>query len=267
MKTIISFFLGLVIIISGDEFNLLSGFEYASLFCNIVGICFIVYSIKKYADRYLDNQKELLQYREDIRKNFAEISQKMVTRADADLMFKNIEMIGDYQIKSENTIKDLINKCDEFINVYKTTAFSIEEKMKEISSLNSELVNCSNQGNENLDKLHSDFGVLGNEIQALLENIDELTEKINGYMLDLTDEIKDLMQGLSSQDKKRTAGFKDMLEDITDSTKSYNGEVAEHIKKLGQQYAQFESIVEKLIQQITLMSKNDYEVMKRFLNV
>lgn len=57
-----------------------------------------------------------------------------------------------------------------------------------------------------------------------------------------------------------------MLRELSDSLDNNNEEVTEHIETLSNQYEKFEKLVEKMIQQMNLMSESDYEVLKGFLN-
>lgn len=250
MSNLIYFFIGLTIIISGDEIGSLIGYEYISLLCNIVGACFMAYSTKK----YIDNMKET-------NRNNTEIQDKIQTvlndilQLEANVITTMEEENGNLiekvekQIKEVNSLNEKLTKSNDEVN----KIFSTIEKTSEteISKL------------ENVIESVEGFGKLPVE---LLKSTEELSEKINAYMLNVTNEIKYLTQDIADQDKKLTKNINNTINEIEDIIEDNNEEATEQIKQLGQQYAQFEGLVEKLIQQMTLMSEKDYEVMKGFLN-
>lgn len=336
MIMLISFFLGIVILISGDEIGSLVGYEYVSLICNVVGVCFMAYGV----NGYLDGRREMLQCEKTVMDSLIDMSEKMVTASDVVTISEGLKTVCDNQIKIETALMNVGKNVDKFMQTYTAATFSLEEKkklvdisqsvsdivslvgtesnklclmveeqIKEVLTLNNRLISFNDENNRNFDVIHSEIVTMEksvmdmdkrnaellisqNEVverasetecaqlekvintisglntlpQKLMENTDELSEKINNYILGVTNEIKYLMQDIEEQEKKRTKSFNNILQEISDSTAEHNEEVAEHIMNLGQQYVQFEKLVENLIRQITLMSESDYEVMKGFLN-
>ncbi len=271
MNAIISFFLGLAVLMSGDEIGSLFGTEYVALVCNVIGVCLMGYGVKIYAD----GRKEYMRYKEDMQEILDGISTKMVTACEFDAVMKGITAkLADFSSENGEKLREIcsslvaaIQEVQRLNEKNEGAINSVKETLDRISKEEGErLEKVSGEEEKRLEKLTGCISNLDKLPQALLETMDELAEKIDGYTVNIENSIRDLIQDLADGDKKRTSGFKTMIQDMADCIEESNEDVADHIKKLAHQYTEFEEFTEKLIHQMTLMSEKDYEIMKGFLD-
>lgn len=274
MSVIINFFLGLAILISGDEIASLLNYEYITLLCNIVGACLMAYAGKK----YLDYKKEALLYEKNIQDGLTELSNKIATSSNVEELIKRLEIICNNQMKIEEFLEDTVSSADENINNITASLRSdfdhVNKNIQIISNDNKEMiVSARDEMSKKLDQEIAKLGQVIDSIdkfsivpKALIEYSEQLSKKIESYISNTTEKIDNLTEDVSDENKKLAGNLKKQVNNLAELMESSQKEVSVHLNKLGAQYDQFEQLTKELIKQLTLMSDKDYEIMKGFLD-
>lgn len=249
MITIVCFFVGLLLVILGEDISKLTNIIYISLGFNIVGcICMgystFVFLMKK--DEENQCKKGIL---ENTNQLYKEISEKIECQNEI------IKGVSECQNKCNNSIEELCTMIKDYVIFFKENSPSNEEikKLESIIEIN------KNNILESLNGLIEIPSNLGDEIERLIDSMSQSTNNI-------ITKVEYLTEDLEEQDEKRMKNFNRMLNELKDYSVDNNEEIVEQLKVLGQQYLEFEKVADSIVQKITFMAENDIEVMKGFLN-
>lgn len=182
-------------------------------------------------------------------------------------------------IKNENT-KNIQNLIDALNGNGIKIAEMLDEDSKNVISI---IKNECNLIDKNTEKMTSDLknvhlGIL-KQIEILekgLLNIeklndmpnrvyqlyDELNDQLITYADDNRTQLKYLCEDLEESNKFFNEKMKSNIREIVDAIENYTDRVSVEIENLAQQYSVFKEYNEEIIKKMTLMSDNDYKLLK-----
>lgn len=305
MAIIISFFIGVILIAAGSDIRVLTGIDWISLLCDAIGGCLMAYGAKLYFDTRQEDMKGrtlIIKNLENIDEKVMTSSQAEYIQTQLCSINDNLEKVNDanemlekrlmefeklYQSNAYTnedgkedveTIKNCMYELKESIErfaekVLQDTNGQVENQIEEMRAINQSVKDNSKAMRQISQKEIDQIERLSNKIELinklpaeLSEMIDELIEKINDYVEYSTEKIEQLSEDLQDLDEKRTNNFNKIIKEIRESNEVKNDHIADQICKLSEEYSKFEDIVNNIVKQMTLMSENDYEIMKGFLN-
>ncbi len=118
------------------------------------------------------------------------------------------------------------------------------------------------KGNVTREKMQSDISGIGKMPERMYQMQDELIGKIEAYTIDNNKEIAELSENIHDENAILLKEIKKDLRDIIDSIDDYEGRMSQEIEKLSQQYQEFKDYNNEIIKKMTLMSNEDYELLK-----
>lgn len=353
MSMIFCFFLGVVLIISGNEINTLIAVPYGVLICNVAGGVLFTYSVAMFIKSIMKNESS---YMEKIGEKLKDISEKSISSSQVKDILEQIQILNERQKNNEenwqllnetvkrmeslysdtatamqvmqenvNEIMDKIPQISETIaekeestnnailfmadeirksiniactaqtdeirkEVIKLTSIHESEKneLNELQNNLKEFSECVNATNEKITgtifslkasteellkteaqevrKLEGIFGNFNELPKEILETNDQLSNEINEYLCGVVTKIEELSDSMEGQDEKRTRSFERMIKEVERCLEENDENTSHKLQELGQQYLQFEKTINMIVQQMTQMSEQDYEIMRQFIN-
>lgn len=305
MGTIISFFVGIVFIAAGNNISSLVNVEWAGLVCDVVGGGLMILGAKLFIDSRKEDMKkrlEIINYLRDIAEKVMTFSQAENIKKQIDVLCENQNSFRDTLVGLDRHLAEIEERYQQ--NAYKNSdgernAKLILSSLSELKNgIETLLGNMSNQVSSQLEKQVCEMQAVNQSIKdkgdiiykasktetehidnvagkvelfnklpiEILESADELIDKINKYIEDSSNKFEQLLDDLYESDKKRTDRSNKILNEIRDSNVENNEQIATQIGKLGEEYLQFQKIINSIVNQMTLMSEKDYEIMKGFIN-
>lgn len=270
MKVLICFFIGLLILISGNELELMININNVSLICNCVGVLLVGYSVKCHRDK---EKRELLQ-RNGVIEEIRNVICKMPTNADSENIVEQLRNIGENQKIYEHTMLDfkcsvetLQQNVNTILDVIVASKKSIDEDIvKIINELNLQKETVVSLDKNIANGMEETVKAINELPKQIIDVNEELIEKINNYQSILITRIDYLAQDIEEQDKQRMSNFNKMIKEIREYNEENEEGISEKIETLSQQYLEFESFAKAIVQQMTQMAEQDFENMTRFLN-
>lgn len=305
MGTIISFFVGIVFIAAGNNISSLVNVEWAGLVCDVVGGGLMILGAKLFIDSRKEDMKkrlEIINYLRDIAEKVMTFSQAENIKKQIDVLCENqnsfrdtlvgldrhlVEIEERYQQNAyknsdgERNAKLILSSLSELKNGIETllgnmsnqVSSQLEKQVCEMQAVNQSIKDkgdiiykASKTETEHIDNVAGKVELFNKLPIEILESADELIDKINKYIEDSSNKFEQLLDDLYESDKKRTDRSNKILNEIRDSNVENNEQIATQIGKLGEEYLQFQKIINSIVNQMTLMSEKDYEIMKGFIN-
>ena len=299
MNAMISFCFGIVCIAVSNDIGGLTHIGWLSVICDILGGCLLIFGSKL----YLDNKKTELQNKEEILIILNNLSKNILTTNDMQNINDRLDKISDVRkemlgglstrfeiiegyfsyvkeniekadsmnkvqvIKLLECIEKLNNDTDESLKKIETLLVEHNEIENElhnaISNVTNTMENISEKEIKHIDNLDNDVKKIPTEILEILENC---VSRMNNQCEAVMSRFEYLSDDLEEMEKKINNTFIKIMEEIQDYNTDCNENMTEEIKKLSGQYEQFMKISKEMIQQMTLMSESDFEIMKDLLN-
>lgn len=297
MNAIVSICVGIILIAVSNDLSAVIQIEWIAIICDILGGGMVGVGCKLYIDS--NNKKEILS-------NLNELSNKIITSDDlkdicsqlTNICSNSSEILAQISAKLEadeqldnyakthmteieKIQKQQIKTIDKCVETLKLCTENTCKKVEELFANNSEklvVLECAldeirNAINEtsNREIEHIvNFGNVAGEIKKLPPEILDLLDGYVGNIKEQADIISSklvyLTEDLESLEKKRNESFSRIMNEIQDYNSECNDSLADEMKKLGNQYTQFELLCKEMIKQMTQMSENDYEIIKGMLN-
>lgn len=302
MNAIVSFCAGIIFIVISSDLGATMQLQWIAIICDILGGSLIGAGCKF----YMDLKKADFKNREEILINLKELSNKILTPNDlkdigsqlTDICSNSSEIMAQISAKiavdeqSDNYFKThmaeieqlqkqqigTIDKCVETLKICTESTCKKVEKLFDINSIKLAALGCaldeiknvinetSNREIEHIDN----FGNATEEIKKLppeiLDMLDECVGNIKEQAEIISSKLGYLTEDLEFLEKKRNESFSRIMNEIQDYNSECSDTLADEMKRLGDQYTQFELLCKEMIKQMTQMSENDYEIIKGMLN-
>lgn len=225
--------------------SLIFNMQVTSVFCNLIGVISIAYSIKIYID-----QARAVQL--DQKETLKELKNRL----------EKLPSIQDIE-KIQKQLKDTLDNQQIQLYYFK----NINEDIKKLQEYcNHSVVLLTENQNKNINEVLkgiTEFQQLPNYMKNF---VDDLDFQVQNYSSQLTGKIEDLMEELEEQDGERTNSFNRMLREVKKYSDQKNEELVEKLDILGQQYSSFEKILSATVSQMTGMADKDFEIIRGLLN-
>lgn len=224
------------------------------------------------------NQGKSLDVLEGVNKNLVELVEynknNLCTRESAEnrfnMLIQEIHSVEKNIVKSRENFDDKLGQCYKVINELREIVEADKENRiaynkefrGEISSIVEEVQKIKVTNGESLNNVQVLVEMIKNIPVEMENNNENIILIVKEYIENIAEQIENLLEDLEDQDKKRLKNFNAMINNITEYCENNNDE----IELLSEQYSDFEKTIEKIVNQMTEMSKNDIEVMKGFLN-
>lgn len=298
MGIIISFCIGIILITVSNDIGDILQFIWVSPTLDVLGSIMISISIYLYMEqKKKDNlikseQLEVLKYiSENIvtEKNFTgliqqlnelkltseRLSQNQIAISDKLKEFKELYdskayskteqkiIIDNFSENIQNSIKT-VNDLTSKLDIYHAEIVSIIKSIspKIVKSIN----NASNTEIKHIDEINKLVNVLHELPKEMLETLDQYTKKVDEYVKTIVPQIDNLSYDLNDLETKRKKDFDKIMKEIQTTNENYNIEISKKIEELSGEYAQFKSLTDKIINQMTKMAESDYEIMKGLIH-
>lgn len=178
--------------------------------------------------------------------------------------FSELEQEIDQQFSI--TGKMITQKVDEQKLKYEEMEQTFDRSMHEL--LNQ--MNLSNQHLEKNNDVIKQLEVEVSQLDRIPRELYEIADELAGKMSEKLGEEEKLLKGLcyciEDENKNLVNRLNKSMGEIVESLDDYAGDMRENMEQIAQQYAEFQKITDSVIQQLTLMSDQDYEIMKGLLN-
>lgn len=287
MNVIVNLCIGIICIAISHDIGVIVHIVWLPLLCDVIGgifiavACYFYFQIKK---TDINNQKV---ERENLLSKFIEIEQTL--KQANELLEKNYSNA----MEETNEIKNIV---PEIIETIKNTSDSEINHIQSVNNLIKEMQDTNNKEQREhvekiikqliilkqtqdkyiglfekntsleLDTLNEQLDILHKLPTNVLDIIEEYTKNINNQIEDMLTTVEDLTMDLNELENRRKDSFDKIMKNIEDHNTDCNDNLTQHIKALSDEYKQFERLSKEMIQQMTLMSQSDYEVMKGLLN-
>ncbi len=261
--------------------------NYIALGCIVAGVAFITYSIYCLSADYLKNKNETVE-------GLIKVIQKDNSIQDEQLKEIHVACHNIIDVQREATQRNqenlgkIENICQDIVRVQESSASLYSEKLDDIISASGKLLDAEKNAEtsylkqmmmieEDCKALHlsqeqtnslaeSHFKEISQLFQCVLQVCDEM-ESANKKALEEEERILNQMsKNIQEENRKIGAKVTKTMEDFEEVFEEYDQKSEENLSKLATEYERFQEVTESIIKQLTLMSEQDYEVLKGILN-
>ena len=206
----------------------------------------------------------------DFRKTQQESEERILHSLDA--VSSIPQHLNSFTEQTKQSLDEIIKQNDKVLTDVNTEFKSI------IDRINKYAEDISESLKDNLQKSVTSIEACKNEIvtqvpsttqktaEIIIRTFDEVTNQLSTEISSLKDSIEDLIDDIGTKFSGMSRTVRDSMSGVSDELLSHENEIKTCIETLATQYKEFERMNESIIEQMTLMSKNDLKVLKGLIN-
>lgn len=223
----------------------------------------------------VDNQNVLLgllKQQDEFKENYKGNSEQMYY-----LMKEAFEELQNKEKTHANEIANVTSMIEKTITTLHTKNNSILNLLEQLHADDDEIKNIaekamlqmqdiSNVISDGIKQINQNI-IQINQIPCMVdESIKDLVSEFGNMLENMEEKMEYLQEDIRDEEKSRTKKFNSIITEIAGSTEACNEDMTKEIKKLSDQYDQFEKVISGIVNQMNNIAKEDIEVLKGFLN-
>lgn len=154
----------------------------------------------------------------------------------------------------------------ELQNVVKAANVELSATQERISKETGKVGDLLEQNNKQVLEVAKSISNLNDIPSEVLKTFDEITEEIKDIQEEQRNIIEELVDDIRDENNDVSRDMRRTVTKISEDFDAATQVMQAEIQKLSEQYASFEQYSDAIVDKLTLMSKNDIETMRKFVN-